>query len=168
MELALFYLFGTVACISGALVILSKNPIHSVLFLILVFLNATGLLILLGVEFIAMLLLIVYVGAIAILFLFVVMMLNIKTLDEKITRYLPVGAFIAILFLVESVLLLTGDFGILSNVADVDWEGRLLALNNMQTLGNLIYTHYFYLFLLSGMVLLLAMVGAIVLTLHKR
>ena len=169
MELALFYLFGVAACGSGVMVIISKNPIHSVLFLILVFLNGTGLLVLLQVEFLAMLFLIVYVGAIAILFLFVVMMLNIKQLDETISRYIPVGAFIGFFLLVESVLLTSSEFGSLTQVGSFqDWEETLVALSNIQVLGHLLYTRYSVLFLLSGMILLLAMVGAIVLTLHKR
>jgi len=111
IEAALFYLFSSIALISGVLVISSRNPIHSVLFLILVFCNATGLLLLLEVEFLAMLFLMVYVGAIAVLFLFVVMMLNIRLteLNESILRYLPVGGFIGLIFLFEIFLVVESD-----------------------------------------------------------
>lgn len=169
-DLLFFYMFSGIAILSAIMVIASKNPIHSVLFLILVFLNASALLMLLGVDFIAMLFLVVYVGAIAILFLFVVMMLNIRVLDEKISRYLPSGAFIATIFLVETFIILTHDLSVPAVNTPIlfNWEHTFNSLSNVETLGYLLYTHYFYLFFVASLVLLVAMVGAIVLTMQRR
>ena len=156
------------------MVISAKNPIHSILFLILVFCNAAGLLILLETEFLAMIFLIVYVGAIAVLFLFVIMMLNIKIieLNENVLRYLPIGSIIAIIFLFEIFLIIDNDLiPIFSNVEKTyfeEWGYNINNLTNIEVIGILIYTHYFYLFLMSSIILLIAMVGAIVLTLHER
>ena len=176
----LFYCFSSFALISGVMVIQSKNPVHSVLFLILVFFNAAGLLILLGLDFFAMIFLVVYVGAIAVLFLFVVMMLNIKLaeVNEKRLRYLPVGGFLGVLFLFEIFLIVDNDlipllgggantfYGIAAP-ALTEWGGFLHTLTNIEGLGLLIYTFYFYFFLLASLILLVAMIGAIVLTMHK-
>lgn len=173
LEILLFYFFAAIAIISGIMVIASRNPIHSILSLIMVFLNSAGLLILLEVEYLAMVFLVVYVGAIAVLFLFVVMMLNIKLLElnENLLRYLPVGAFVAIIFLLEIFLIVDNELTPLFNydyansIQAVNWASQMESLTNIQTLGELLYTHYFYLFLLGSMVLLVSMIGAIVLTL---
>ena len=172
----LFYLFSSFALISGVMVIQSKNPVHSVLFLILVFFNAAGLLILLGLDFFALIFLVVYVGAIAVLFLFVVMMLHIKLaeINEKKLRYLPVGGFLGVLFLFEIFLIVDNDLIPLlisgkeySNYAALNNEWAVLNQNPIEALGGIIYTFYFYFFLIAGLVLLVAMIGAIVLTMHK-
>jgi NADH-ubiquinone oxidoreductase chain 6 len=180
----LFYLFSSLALLSGIMVIQARNPVHSVLFLILVFFNAAGLLILLGLDFFAMIFLVVYVGAIAVLFLFVVMMLNIKLaeINEKKLRYLPIGGLLGILFLFEMFLIVDNDLiPLLSNsqVANVqnitqiytldftDWSTILETVTNINAVGQLIYTYYFYFFLIASLILLVAMIGAIVLTMHK-
>lgn len=176
VEIFLFYFFSSIAIISAIMVISAKNPIHSILSLILVFCNAAGLFILLEVEFLAMIFLVVYVGAIAILFLFVVMMLNIKLieLNENLLRYLPVGSLVAIIFLLEIFLMIDSDIVPLLNgennntLQAVVWSSQLNSLTNIETLGDLIYTHYFPLFLIASMVLLVSMIGAIILTLNHR
>lgn len=175
IEPTLFYLFAGVAITSALLVISSNNPVHSVMFLILVFCNVSGLLLLLQVEFLAMIFLIVYVGAIAVLFLFVVMMLEIKVLDltESLIRYLPTGALIGLVFVFEVVLLLNSNVTNISLVpfsAGVSlplWPSKVEILTNIELLGVILYTHYAYLFIVASLVLLVAMIGAIVLTLHK-
>lgn len=175
IEPTLFYLFAGVAITAALLVISSKNPVHSVMFLILVFCNVAGLLLLLQVEFLAMIFLIVYVGAIAVLFLFVVMMLEIKVLDltESLIRYLPIGALIGLVFVLEVVMLLKSSVTPIVPIA-VDgginltlWPSKVEILTNIELLGSLLYTHYSYLFIVASLVLLVAMLGAIVLTLHK-
>lgn len=217
----LFYLFSSIALISGVMVITARNPVHSVLFLILVFCNAAGLLILLELDFFAMIFLVVYVGAIAVLFLFVVMMLNIKLseVNENILRYLPIGGLIGILFLFEILIIVDNDFipvlsfenfpGALSSLeifiykirgvfslspgeysqdlvnllkasesiaswnplaassTYVEWTTHIETITNIEALGQLIYTYYFYYFIVSSFILLIAMIGAIVLTMHK-
>ena len=171
----LFYSFSSFALISGAMVIQSKNPVHSVLFLILVFFNAAGLLILLGLDFFAMIFLVVYVGAIAVLFLFVVMMLHIKLaeINEKKLRYLPVGGFLGLLFLLEIFLIVDNDLVPLiarehrGESTLTEWGLFVNTLTNCEGLGLLIYTFYFYFFLIASLILLVAMIGAIVLTMHK-
>ena len=177
----LFYLFSSLALLSGIMVIQARNPVHSVLFLILVFFNAAGLLLLLGLDFFAMIFLVVYVGAIAVLFLFVVMMLNIKLaeINEKRLRYLPIGGVLGILFLVEVLLLVDNDLipllfydnmqAILEfkNLNFIDWSTTIQTSTNIQAIGNLLYTYYFYFFLVASLILLVAMIGAIVLTMQK-
>ena len=180
----LFYLFSSLALLSGIMVIQARNPVHSVLFLILVFFNAAGLLILLGLDFFAMIFLVVYVGAIAVLFLFVVMMLNIKLaeINEKKLRYLPIGGLLGILFLFEMFLIVDNDLiPLLSNntvtnkqtitqiysLDFTDWCVILETVTNINAVGTLIYTYYFYFFLIASLILLVAMIGAIVLTMHK-
>jgi|SwirhisoilCB2_FD_contig_101_1475272_length_1053_multi_2_in_0_out_0_1 NADH-ubiquinone oxidoreductase chain 6 len=177
----LFYLFSSFALISGIMVIQSRNPVHSVLFLILVFFNAAGLLILLGLDFFAMIFLVVYVGAIAVLFLFVVMMLNIKLaeINEKKLRYLPIGGLLGLLFLFEIFLIVDNDLiPLLTQIQSgqavdfftlnfVDWSLIVESLSNIQAIGQLVYTFYFYFFLVASFILLVAMIGAIVLTMHK-
>ena len=159
------------------MVIQAKNPVHSVLFLILVFFNAAGLLILLGLDFFAMIFLVVYVGAIAVLFLFVVMMLNIKLaeINEKRLRYLPVGGFLGLLFLFEIFLIVDNDLiPLIGNAGEyspesgfTQWALFVDSLTNIEALGLLIYTFYFAFFLMASLILLVAMIGAIVLTMHK-
>lgn len=234
----LFYFFSSLALVSGMLVIRSKNPVHSVLFLILVFCNVAGLLILLNLDFFAMIFLVVYVGAIAVLFLFVVMMLHIKIAEihENVLRYLPVGGFIGFIFLFEVLLVIENDlipFGGLdwwmsmnqvhgpdfASVAEwlgyklkgihvvfdpnlsyreysqdlqklthvpeawahassalsefyfypyTEWMRQVETQTNLEALGQVLYTYYFYFFLLASLILLIAMMGAITLTLHPR
>lgn len=173
LEIVLFYFFSALAIISSVMVISSKNPVHSVLFLILVFFNATGLFLLLQVEFIAMIILMVYVGAVAVLFLFVVMMLNVKVseLTESLIRYLPIGGVIGLIFFVQVLLIIDRDLVSSSSLASheyINWIDLVQQTHNIQSIGKLLYTEYFYFFLVSGMVLLVAMIGAIVLTMYKR
>lgn len=176
----LFYLFSSMTLLSGVMVIQARNPVHSVLFLILVFFNAAGLLVLLGLDFFAMIFLVVYVGAIAVLFLFVVMMLNIKIaeINEKRLRYLPIGGVLGLLFLFEILLLVDNDliplllyntesFLAFKNISFINWSENLQTVTNIQAIGNLVYTYYFYFFLMSSLILLIAMIGAIVLTMQK-
>lgn len=179
VELGLFYFFSLSACISGLMVISVVNPIHSVLFLVLVFFNASGLLILLGADFLAMLFLIVYVGAIAVLFLFVVMMLNIRfvELKENLVRYLPMGGIMGIIFLVEVTMVLKGNTTILNTTFDeldpwgldhISWQTQAYSLSNIEALGQVLYTYYFYYFLVAGIILLVSMIGAIALTMYHK
>lgn len=166
-----FYMFALVTIASGVMVISARNPVHSVLFLILAFFNAAGLFVLMGAEFIAMILVIVYVGAVAVLFLFVVMMLDINFVEMRqgFLQYLPIGAVIGLVLLLELVLI-AGSW-----VFAPGAEGRAAAptppvdqLTNTEAIGRLLYTEYIYLFQSAGLVLLVAMVGAIVLTLRRR
>ena len=166
-----FYLFAGICVASAFLVIASKNPVHSVLFLILAFVNAAGLFILLGAEFLAMILVIVYVGAVMVLFLFVVMMLdvNFAELRQGFLQYLPIGGVIGLVMLVELALVA------LTWVTAPDAQQALAAptppiarMLNTEALGHILYTRYVYFFQAAGMVLLVAMIGAIVLTLHHK
>lgn len=172
----LFSIFSSIALVSGVMVIRAKNPVHSVLFLILVFCNTSGLLVLLGLDFFAMILLVVYVGAIAVLFLFVVMMLNIKIAEihENVLRYLPVGGIIGLIFLLEIFLIVDNDYIPLFDppfganyLTYTAYAGKIQSWTNIESVGNLLYTTYFILFLVSSLILLVAMIGAIVLTMHK-
>ncbi len=164
-----FYLFATLVIASAMLVILARNPVHSVLWLILSFFNAAGLMLLLGAEFIAMLLIIVYVGAVAVLFLFVVMMLNIDfaELRSGLSRYLPIGTLIALVLLAEIVFALgawnAGAIGTTARIAPTP-----ATMPNIQAMGVLLYSRYLYVFEGAGLVLLVAMIGAIVLTHRAR
>jgi NADH-quinone oxidoreductase subunit J len=166
-----FWIFAVVAVISGVLVVANRNPVYSVLFLILTFFNAAGLFVLMGAEFLAMMLVVVYVGAVAVLFLFVVMMLDINfvALRQGFVRYLPIGAIVGVILVAELVFIFGGW------VAAPGTSGVLAArtpeltqVSNTQALGQLLYTQYFYLFQSAGMVLLVAMIGAIVLTHRER
>ena len=161
-----FYLFSTVLSLSALLVIISRNPVHSVIFLILTFFNAAGLFMLLGAEFLAMILVIVYVGAVMVLFLFVVMMLDVDftELRKGFLQYLPIGALVGLVLLVE-LLLTVGGWTI---PTDVQPLAIMPEITNTQAIGNVLYTQYFHLFQLAGLILLVAMIGAIVLTLHHR
>ena len=167
-----FYVFGFVVMTSGAMVVVSRNPVYSVLFLILAFFNAAALFVLMGAEFLAMILIVVYVGAVAVLFLFVVMMLdiNMARLREGFLKYLPVGALIGLVLFAE-ILLGLGVLG--SNTATLASLGHAgpqvpVGVDNTRALGRVLYTQYFYLFQVAGVVLLVAMIGAIVLTLRRR
>jgi NADH-quinone oxidoreductase subunit J len=178
MENIFFLFFSSFSIVFSSIVILSKNPVHSILSLILVFFNASGLLILLGSEFLAMLFIIVYVGAVAVLFLFVIMMLNIKIsgLTTSIYRYLPIFFVLGSIFVFEFLMLFYFDLVSLNlNNLDLfqtnflnEWTSFLEPSNNIDVLGQLLYTYYSYLFLLSGVILLVSMIGAISLTLHRR
>jgi NADH-quinone oxidoreductase subunit J len=166
-----FYAFGGVAVASGVMVISARNPVHSVLFLILAFFNAAGLFVLLGAEFLAMILVIVYVGAVAVLFLFVVMMLDINfvALRRGFMQYLPVGALIGLMLLVELVLVF-GAWTLSPHIgsAAAAPTPALSQTTNTAALGALLYTHYIFAFQAAGLILLVAMIGAIVLTLRAR
>ena len=166
-----FYLFAFVAVAAGVLVIASRNPVHSVLFLILAFFNSAGLFVLMGAEFLAMILVIVYVGAVAVLFLFVVMMLDINFVELRsgFAQYLPVGALVGLILLAE--LLVVGGGWVVIPQAETVAAAPIPPIDqvtNTEAIGRLIYTKYIYLFQAAGLVLLVAMVGAIVLTLRSR
>ncbi len=168
---AFFYLFSGIAIASAVMVIASKNPVHSVLFLILAFVNAAGLFLLIGAEFLAMLLIVVYVGAVSVLFLFVVMMLDVDfaALRQGFLQYLPIGALIGVIFLVE-LLLVVGTWAIdpaLIKAPAVAIPAQTV-MTNTEAIGVVVYTRYAYLFQLAGLILLVAMIGAIVLTLRER
>jgi NADH-quinone oxidoreductase subunit J len=162
-----FYLFAALAIASGFMVVAVKNPVHAVLFLILAFFNAAGLFVLLGAEFLAMILIVVYVGAVLVLFLFVVMMLDVDFAELKagFLRYLPVGATVGILFLVE-LLFVLGAW--VTAPAIVAQAPTAAGVSNTAALGQILYTKYVYLFEAAGLILLVAMIGAIVLTLQHR
>jgi NADH-quinone oxidoreductase subunit J len=165
-----FYVFAAVLIGAGIMVVVSKNPVHSVLFLILAFFNAAGLFVMMGAEFLAMILVIVYVGAVAVLFLFVVMMLdvNFTELREGFARYLPIGLVIGVVLLIELIVLVSGVIPIGKAEGPVAKAiANQPAGHNTEMIGRLLYTDYFYLFQAAGMVLLVAMIGAIVLT-HRR
>jgi NADH-quinone oxidoreductase subunit J len=164
-----FYLFAGVCIASAFMVIAARNPVHSVFYLILAFVNAAGLFILMGAEFLAMILVVVYVGAVAVLFLFVVMMLDVDfaELRQGFLNYLPVGALVGIVFLIE-LLLVVGSWAIGPGVPRSITAPIPEALTNTQALGQLLYTRYVYFFQAAGIVLLVAMIGAIVLTLRHK
>jgi NADH:ubiquinone oxidoreductase subunit 6 (subunit J) len=170
---------------SGFSTIVSKNPIHSVLFLVFVFFNTAGLLILLGVEFLAMLFLIVYVGAVAVLFLFVMMMLNVKISESSssVYRYLPIGLFLSVLFLFEIYLIVEGDlnsidvfefnkpeYSILQDesLINISWVDSVVSPTNVDVIGSVLFTYYSFFLIMASIILLVAMIGAIALTLHRR
>ena len=166
-----FYLFSGVCIASAFMVIAAKNPVHSVLFLILAFFNASGLFILMGAEFLAMILIIVYVGAVLVLFLFVVMMLDVDfaELRQGFLQYLPIGALVGIILLVELVLVLfTWAIGPDVQHAITTPIPPIARMLNTEALGHVLYTRYVYFFQVAGVVLLVAMIGAIVLSLHHR
>ena len=164
----IYYLFAGITLFSALFVVLSRNPVHSVLWLILTFFGSSGLFILLGAEFLALILMIVYVGAVAVLFMFVVMMLNINfnEIKSRLTKYLPLGVLIGLVLFVE-LSLIFGDFvPVLTRN-----ENNKLAIDpnieNTRQLGSVLYTDFIIYFQLAGIVLLIAMIGAIVLT-HQR
>ena len=166
---AFFYLFAAVVVASAFMVIAARNPVHSVLWLILAFFNAAGLFLLLGAEFLAMILVVVYVGAVAVLFLFVVMMLDVDfaELRQGFLQYVPIGAMIGIIFLVELLLVLT-TWTFAPETVAVAQVPIPDDMSNTAAIGQLMYTKYVLFFQLAGMVLLVAMVGAIVLTLRHK
>jgi NADH-quinone oxidoreductase subunit J len=162
-----FYLFAALCVGAGFMVIAVKNPVHAVLFLILAFFNAAGLFVLLGAEFLAMILIVVYVGAVLVLFLFVVMMLDVDFAELRagFLKYLPIGATLGILFLVELVFIV----GAWVTALDIAPQAPSTAgVSNTTALGQILYTKYVYLFEGAGLILLVAMIGAIVLTLHHK
>jgi NADH-quinone oxidoreductase subunit J len=164
-----FYLFAAVCVASAVMVIASRNPVHSVLFLILAFVNAAGLFMLMGAEFLAMILIVVYVGAVAVLFLFVVMMLDVDfaELRQGFLTYLPIGALIGAILLAE-LLVVVGAWVIGPSVATTAPIPSPSDISNTQALGLVLYTRYVFFFQAAGMILLVAMVGAIVLTLQHK
>ncbi len=164
IETLFFYLFASITCLAGLMVISSRNPVHSVLFLILAFFNAAGLFVLLGAEFLAMLLVVVYVGAVAVLFLFVVMMLDINFVElrEGFQRYMPLGLGVGGVLLAEILFVFFNSADMPETVVMVN------EVSNTRALGRILYTDYIYLFQLAGLILLVAMIGAIALTLRKR
>jgi NADH-quinone oxidoreductase subunit J len=164
-----FYLFAGVCVASAVMVIVSRNPVHSVLFLILAFVNAAGLFVLMGAEFLAMILVVVYVGAVAVLFLFVIMMLDVDfaELREGFLEYLPIGLVIGVVFLAE-LLLVGGGWVIDAGTAKSITAAIPNNVSNTEALGLVLYTRYIHYFQIAGMVLLVAMVGAIVLTLRHK
>jgi NADH-quinone oxidoreductase subunit J len=169
IQLIAFYLFAGVVCVSAGFTILSRNPVHSVLWLILAFFNAAGLMVLAGAEFIAMLLVIVYVGAVAVLFLFVVMMLNIDFAELRagIMRYAAIGLALAVALVAEIIIAIgaysAGGIQLGRRIAPIDQ-----AVPNIEAIGRLLYTRYLFIFEGAGLVLLVAMIGAIVLTYRQR
>ncbi|MEX2167218.1 MAG: NADH-quinone oxidoreductase subunit J [Methyloceanibacter sp.] len=170
LSVLFFYLFATVCIGAAFMVVAAKNPVHAVLFLILAFFNAAGLFVLLGAEFLAMILVVVYVGAVLVLFLFVVMMLDVDFAELRagFLRYLSVGAVIGLVLLVELVFILTAWVTAPDIVAQAPAPAAA-QMSNTEALGRILYTRYVYLFQAAGLILLVAMVGAIVLTLqHKR
>jgi NADH-quinone oxidoreductase subunit J len=164
-----FYLFACLCVASALMVIASRNPVHSVLYLILAFVNAAGLFVMMGAEFLAMILIVVYVGAVAVLFLFVVMMLDVDfaELRQGFLQYLPVGVLVGVAFLAE-LLLVVGAWVIGPHVAPAISAPIPSTITNTEALGRVLYTQYVYYFEAAGIVLLVAMVGAIVLTLRHK
>jgi NADH-quinone oxidoreductase subunit J len=169
LQAIFFYVFACVCVASAIMVIAAKNPVHSVLFLILAFVNAAGLFVLMGAEFLAMILIVVYVGAVAVLFLFVVMMLDVDfaELRQGFLNYLPIGGVVGIILLIELV------FGVVAWVISPGVPKAITApiasdITNTQALGLVLYTRYVYFFEVAGMILLVAMIGAIVLTLQHK
>ncbi|MBI5319854.1 NADH-quinone oxidoreductase subunit J [Bradyrhizobium sp.] len=164
-----FYLFAGVCVASAVMVIVSRNPVHSVLYLILAFVNASGLFVLMGAEFLAMMLIVVYVGAVAVLFLFVIMMLDVDfvQLREGFIEYLPVGLVIGGIFMFE-LLLVVGSWLIQPGTTKAITAAIPANVSNTEALGLVLYTKYIHYFQLAGMVLLVAMIGAIVLTLRHK
>jgi NADH-quinone oxidoreductase subunit J len=168
-EAIAFYFFSAILIASAIMVIAARNPVHSVLFLILAFFNAAGLFVLLGAEFLAMILIVVYVGAVAVLFLFVVMMLDIDFAELKrgALQYLPFGALIGLILVAE--LVMAGGAWVTNPAAQaVLAHATPAGVTNTEALGRILYTDYVYYFQIAGLVLLVAMIGAIVLTLRSR
>jgi NADH-quinone oxidoreductase subunit J len=164
-----FYMFAVITVLSGLMVTLSRNPVHSVLWLILAFLSTSGLFVLLGAEFVAMLLVIVYVGAVAVLFLFVVMMLDIDfaALKGELARAMPLGLLIGVVLLMQ-VAIGVGVWQVADGAEGLRQAIAPTEIENTRALGMLIYDKYFLLFQLAGLILLVAMIGAILLTLRHR
>ena len=181
MKEILFIIFSSISIIGAFMMVFDKNPIHSILFLALVFLSTSCIFILIGIEFIAMLFLVVYLGALVVLFLFVVMMLNVKILElkERFIKYIPLGGFIGLIFLIEVLYLisnsLTGESSLLlrnKSESLIKLEHKDYSIINVYTnieyLAQVLYTEYSYFFILAGMILLVAMIGSIILTLNQE
>jgi NADH-quinone oxidoreductase subunit J len=171
LEAAFFYLFAFVAVAAAFMVIAARNPVHSVLYLILTFFNAAGLFLLTGAEFLAMILLVVYVGAVAVLFLFVVMMLDVDFTELKsgALQYAPIGALVGIVLAAELIIVVAGYSFTPELATQISKPTPDLAQrHNTAALGDILYTDYIYLFQIAGLVLLVAMIGAIVLTLRQK
>ncbi|MBX3570345.1 MAG: NADH-quinone oxidoreductase subunit J [Rhizobiaceae bacterium] len=171
LEAIFFYLFAFVAVAAAFMVISARNPVHSVLYLILTFFNAAALFLLTGAEFLAMILLVVYVGAVAVLFLFVVMMLDVDFAELKsgALHYAPVGALVGVILAAE-LIVVTGGYAFAPELASTVAKPTpdILTRHNTAALGDILYTDYFYFFQIAGLVLLVAMIGAIVLTLRHK
>jgi NADH-quinone oxidoreductase subunit J len=165
----LFYIFAAILLVSAAMVVSARNPVHSVLFLILAFFNAAALFLIAGAEFLAMILVIVYVGAVAVLFLFVVMMLDVdfEELRTGYQRYLPVGATVGAVLFIELALVL-GGWTLAPSAGQLRMSPVSSGVSNTEALGRVLYTDYVFLFQTAGLILLVAMIGAIVLTLRER
>lgn len=163
-----FYLFSAVMIGSAVMVIVARNPVHSVLFLILAFVNAAGLFLLMGAEFLAMILIVVYVGAVAVLFLFVVMMLDVDfaELKQGFAKHLPLGIILGLVLFIELAMVI-GTYLVSPDATHVT-PTLDASLSNTEAIGRVLYTDYIYYFQTAGLVLLVAMIGAIVLTLHHR
>jgi NADH-quinone oxidoreductase subunit J len=171
LQAVFFYLFAFVAVASAFMVISAKNPVHSVLFLILVFFNAAGLFLLTGAEFLAMILLVVYIGAVAVLFLFVVMMLDIDfaELRSGVLQYAPVGVLIGLIVAAELILVIGGSVLTPQAAQSITMPiPNPAERTNTAALGDVLYTNYVFFFQIAGLILLVAMIGAIVLTLRHR
>ncbi len=169
IQVLAFYMFALIAIASGVMVISARNPVHSVLFLILAFFNAAGLFVLLGAEFLAMILVIVYVGAVAVLFMFVVMMLDINFVElrQGFLQYLPIGILVGVVLVIELGVIVGGWHFAPQAVGQIA-QATPGGITNTHALGNIVYTDYIYLFQSAGIVLLIAMIGAIVLTHRTR
>ncbi len=172
VQTILFYIFAVAAVGSGAAVVTARNPVHSVLFLILAFFNTAGLFVLIGAEFLAMILVIVYVGAVAVLFLFVVMMLDIDFVELRsgFVRYVPVGTLVGLVLLAD-LILISVSWAVTPappTGAAVAPAVSAMAVNNTRLIGDILYTRYLLPFQIAGLILLVAMIGAIVLTLRHR
>ena len=171
IEAVFFYLFAFIAVGSAFMVISARNPVHSVLFLILTFVNAAGLFLLTGAEFLAMILLVVYVGAVAVLFLFVVMMLDVDFAELKsgALRYAPIGAIVGLILAAE-LIIVTGGYAFAPQLAGTVAKPTpdIATRHNTAALGDILYTDYVHFFQIAGLVLLVAMIGAIVLTLRHK
>ena len=171
LQALFFYMFSIVTVFSAIMVVLSRNPVHSVLFLILTFVSAAGLFLLTGAEFLALILTVVYVGAVAVLFLFVVMMLDVDfaALKKGALEYAPIGAIIGIVLLAELVIAVTGNVYSPTLAASTVYPTPSLATtSNIEALGFILYTRYVYFFQIAGLILFVAMIGAIVLTLRHK
>ncbi|PLP60472.1 NADH-quinone oxidoreductase subunit J [Mesorhizobium loti] len=171
LEAAFFYLFAFIAVASAFMVISSRNPVHSVLYLILTFFNAAGLFLLTGAEFLAMILLVVYVGAVMVLFLFVVMMLDVDFAELKsgALQYAPIGALVGLILAAELIIVL-GGYSFAPQLASTIAQKTpdIATRTNTAALGDILYTDYLFYFQIAGLVLLVAMIGAIVLTLRHK
>lgn len=171
MTAIFFYLFATIMVASAFMVISTRNPVHAVLFLILTFVNSAGLFMLTGAEFLALLLIVVYVGAVAVLFLFVVMMLDVDFVElrEGFLQYLPVGGLVGLIVLAE-LLMVLGTWVLAPGAVDGGAQPipDMAEVSNIEALGSILYTKYIFFFQVAGLILLVAMIGAIVLTLQHR